>query len=361
MQRFKDSKNLASHIRGRGYGIDIENRFSQITKDIEEDYGLNENNIVLTKLKHSKARSIITENQSPDVPFERSINAYRGCEHGCIYCFARLTHSYLELSPGLEFETKIFYKSNAAELLKNEFNNPNYIVKTISLGNITDAYQPIERRLSITRELLNCMLAYKHPVNLVTKSSLIERDIDILEELAKYNLVHVTVSITTLDKDLARKLEPRASTSDRRLQAIHRISCKGIPVSVLMAPVIPVINDSEIESIIEKSSINGASAADYVMLRLPNELKILFSHWLKTNYPLKVEHVFKRLKEMHGGVVYKAQFGKRMRGSGHYAKLIEDRFVLACKQVGLKNDYIELNTELFERPNVQNLGQLEMF
>jgi len=339
----------------------IPNRFEQTVTELCEGISRQESNIVLTELSTTRAKSIFSTNHSPDVPFERSLNAYRGCEHGCVYCFARPTHSYLDLSPGLDFETKIFFKSNAAELLTKEFLNPNYDVKTISLGNVTDCYQPVEKRLGLTRELLTIMLEYKHPVSLVTKSSLIERDLDLFEKLAQQKLVHVAITITTLDKKLAQNLEPRATTPKRRLKTIRALSEIGVPVSVLVAPIIPVLTDHELENILEESRAHGVAGANFVMLRLPHELKELFTDWLKNYYPLKANHILSRLKEMHGGELYQPKFGKRMRGSGAYAIMIEKRFRLACKKFGVNRNFYELDHSKFVRPKNHKSLQLEMF
>ncbi len=353
-------KKHPQKIRGRGYSENIPGRYTQTITEFDPGVLQYESNIVLTELSQSNAKSILTKNNSPDVPFERSLNIYRGCEHGCIYCFARPTHSYLDLSPGLDFEQKIFFKANAVELLKKEFSKPSYKVKTISLGNITDTYQPVEKRLCITREILQLMLEYKHPVSLVTKSSLIERDRDILEKLAEQNLVHVAVTVTTLNKQLAQQLEPRASTPRRRIKTIRTLSEVGIPVSVLVAPIIPMLTDAELEDIIVAVKQAGANGANFVMLRLPHELKKLFVDWLEEYFPLKAEHILNRLKEMHGGKVYQSDFGNRMRGSGEYASLIEQRFKLACRKNGLSKKLYHLDESKFMRP-AETFAQMEMF
>ena len=354
------NKNRQQKIRGRGYSENLPGRYAQTVTEFDAGILQHESNIVLTELAQSNAKSILTKNNSPDIPFERSLNIYRGCEHGCIYCFARPTHSYLDLSPGLDFEQKIFFKANAVELLKKEFSKPNYKVKTISLGNITDTYQPAEKRLRITRGILQLMLEYKHPVSLVTKSSLVERDIDIIEKLAKQNLVHIAITVTTLNKKLAQQLEPRATAPKRRLKTIKMLSEVGIPVSVLVAPIIPILTDVEIEDIVATAKKAGALSTNFVMLRLPHELKELFTSWLNENFPLKAEHVLSRLKEMHGGRVYQSEFGKRMRGSGEYASIIEQRFKLACKKNGLSKKLLHLDESKFLR-STNNAKQIEMF
>ena len=362
MSQIEDRK-LASitNLRGRGYNRNIPNRYTSTVIARDEEFLNVDKKIVLTELSSTTAKSIITNNQSPDIPFERSINAYRGCEHGCVYCFARPSHSYLDLSPGLDFETKIFFKSNAAELLRIEFNNPNYEVKTISLGNITDVYQPVEKRLRITRKLLKTFLEFRHPVSLVTKSSLVERDIDIIKNLAKLKLVHVSITITTLDNNLGHSLEPRATLPSRRLQTIRKLSDSGVPVSVLIAPIIPALTDHELENILSESKKNGASGSNFVMLRLPYELKELFSSWLETHYPLKTQHVLNRLKEMHEGKLYQSNFGTRMRGSGHYAEMIDKRFRLACNRIGFNEKFYELDHTKFARSSIHQSTQLKLF
>ena len=354
------NKKQSHKIRGRGYSENIPNRYAHTTSEFDADVLKHESKIVLTKLSQSKANSILTKNNSPDVPFERSLNIYRGCEHGCIYCLARPTHSYLDLSPGLDFEQKIFFKNNAAELLEKEFLKPNYKVKTISLGNITDTYQPVEKKLCITRKILWLMLKYKHPVSLVTKSSLVERDIDILGKLAEQNLIHVSITITTLNKQLAQQLEPRATIPQRRLKTIKNLSDAGVPVSMLMAPIIPVLTDAEIEEVISSVAHAGAMNANFVMLRLPHELKLLFKDWLQKHFPLKADHILNRLKEMHGGKIYQSNFGKRMRGTGEYASMIEQRFKLACRKYGLYENFLHLDEDKFVRP-MHCLEQIEMF
>ena len=352
-------------LRGRGYSKNPANRFAQRVTEFNEGIASKrfdgDSNIILTELAKSNAKTIFSTNRSPDVPFERSLNAYRGCEHGCVYCFARPTHSYLDLSPGLDFESRIFFKSNCIELLKAEFAKPSYEVKTISLGNITDCYQPVEKRLGITREILKLMLEYRHPVSLVTKSSLIERDLDVLEHLAEQNLVHIAITITTLDTKLAQKLEPRAAMPNRRLRTIKALAEVGVPTSLLLAPVIPVLTDHEIEAILEAAKLNAAQHANFIMLRLPHELKDLFTHWLETYYPLMKEHILHRLKEMHGGALYRSNFGSRMRGEGVYAEMIEKRFLLACKKFALTQKFHQLDDTKFRGAEGSSKMQFEMF
>jgi DNA repair photolyase len=301
-------------------------------------------------LQTDQSRSVLVFNHSPDVPFDRSINPYRGCEHGCIYCFARPTHAYLGLSPGLDFETKIFNKPNAAELLEKALGKPGYQCQPIALGVNTDAYQPVERQQKTSRSILEVLRAFNHPVSIITKSALIERDLDILKDMALKNLVSVCISITTLDKSIARSLEPRAAAPHRRIQTIRTLSEAGIPVTVLVAPVIPVLTDPELDSIIQIVAEAGASAAAYILLRLPLEVANLFEEWLHTHYPLKAEHVMTRIRDTRGGKVYDNRFGERMKGTGEYAKMIAQRFALACRKNGLEDRELNLNTEIFEVP-----------
>lgn len=285
-----------------------------------------------TELLIDNSRSVIVYNMSPDLPFDRSINPYRGCEHGCVYCFARPTHAYLDCSPGLDFETKIFYKPRAAELLANELGKPRYQCRPIALGVNTDAYQPAERSLKITRSILEVLLDFRHPVGIVTKSALVERDLELLREMADRRLIHVMVSVTTLDKTLARTLEPRAAAPHRRLEMIRRLREAGIPVGVLVAPVVPVLNDSELETILERVHEAGALTAGYVMLRLPREVKDVFKSWLRQHAPLKADHVMSLVRDIRGGRENDGRFGHRMRGEGIYADLIQKRFQAALSR-----------------------------
>lgn len=305
---------------------------------------------VKTKLFVDNSRTIISRNQSPDVPFEQSINPYKGCEHGCSYCFARPTHAYLDLSPGLDFESKIFYKPNAAQLLEQELSRKTYKVSPIALGANTDAYQPIERSLGITRKIIQVLQVFQHPFVIITKSALVERDMDLLAPMAESGLVKVIVSVTTLDCDLSRKLEPRAASPDRRLQLIRNLNRRGIPVGILFAPVIPALNDAELENVLSRVAQAGASSAAYVVLRLPHELKDIFSQWLAQYYPLKAERVMNRIRDIRGGNVYSPQWGKRMSGQGLYADLIAQRFRLVCKKTGLNSTGVDLNTGAFTVP-----------
>lgn len=305
---------------------------------------------VQTTVSPDASRRVITTNNSPDVGFDQSVNPYRGCEHGCVYCFARPTHAWLGLSPGLDFETKLFAKHDAAALLERELQSPGYRCKVIALGVITDAYQPIERRLGITRSVLEVLSRFSHPVSLISKSALVARDVDILADMAARGLVHVTLSITSLDRELARRLEPRASTPARRLEAVRTLAAAGVPTSVNVAPVIPGLNDHELESILGAAADAGACKAGYILLRLPLEIKDLFREWLEANAPDRAARVLSLVRQTRGGALYKDKFGERMRGEGPIAELLERRFRVACTRLGLdKRDYV-LDTSLFKRP-----------
>ncbi len=303
-----------------------------------------------TSVLADSSRSIIAYNQSPDVPFDRSINPYRGCEHGCVYCFARPTHAWLGLSPGLDFETKIFAKFDAARLLEAELAKRSYRPQVIALGANTDPYQPVERDLKITRQILEVLARYRHPVGIVTKSRLVLRDLDILAPMAARGLARVMVSVTTLDRDLARRLEPRAPTPALRLEAIRRLAEAGVPTGVLAAPMIPALNDSELEAILEAAADAGAEAAGYVLLRLPLEIKQLFEEWLDAHFPDRKAKVLKLVRETRGGRLYDATFGRRQTGEGLYAGLLKQRFQLASKRLGLGGRRQDLDLSLFRRP-----------
>jgi DNA repair photolyase len=313
---------------------------------------------VRTTVCRDTARTIITRNQSPDVPFELSVNPYRGCEHGCAYCFARPSHAYLGLSPGLDFETRLFCKPEAGELLKAELARRGYRCRPIAVGINTDGWQPVERRLKITRQVLQVLHDCQHPFSVVTKSALIERDIDILAPMAQRGLVHVAVSITTLERDLARFMEPRAAVPQRRLKTIRALADAGVPVSVLVAPLIPVLTDGELETILGRARDAGASDAGYILLRLPHEIKDLFREWLDAHRPGVAEHVFRRIHEAHGGKAYDAVFGTRMTGTGSYAELLSRRFEVAKKRLGFHTP-AALNTHHFRPPVVT--AQMNLF
>jgi DNA repair photolyase len=305
-------------------------------------------------------RKIITRNDSPDLSFDRSINPYRGCEHGCVYCFARPTHAYLGLSPGLDFESKLFVKPNAPELLERELSAPGYVPKTIAIGTNTDPYQPIERRHQIMRRILEVLERAGHPVGIVTKSALVLRDLDILAGMAERNLVKVAISVTTLDAQLARTMEPRASTPSRRLEALRQLVKTGVPASTLVAPVIPAINDAEIERILEAVAATGVRHAGYVLLRLPLEVRDLFREWLMANFPDRYRHVFKLIRDMRGGKDYDSTFGTRMTGTGPIAWMIGRRFEVACERIGLNTTTVRTTTEHF-RPPQPEAAQLDLF
>jgi DNA repair photolyase len=303
-----------------------------------------------TTVTIDSTRSIIAWNDSPDLGFDRSVNPYRGCEHGCVYCFARPTHAYLGLSPGLDFETRLFAKPEAPRLLVEELSKPGYRPAVLGLGTNTDPYQPIEREMRITRGILEVLAAFNHPVTIVTKSALVLRDVDILGEMAKKSLASVSLSITTLDKHLARKMEPRAPTPPRRLQAIAGLAAAGIPVGVLAAPMIPALNDMELESILAAATTAGASAAGYVLLRLPLEIADLFGEWLEAHAPSKAKHVLNLLRGARRGSLYVDAFGERQKGNGPYAELLAARFRLAVKRYGLERRDWQHRTDLFRVP-----------
>ncbi|VVE04844.1 DNA repair photolyase [Pandoraea communis] len=342
--------------KGRGALSNIESRFDNWNRAPDDD-GLaailaleGERPAPKTTVAFEDAKSIISRNQSPDLPFNQSINAYRGCEHGCSYCFARPTHAYLGLSPGLDFETKLIAKPNAAALLEKELSKRTYIPSVIALGTNTDPYQPIEREHQLTRRILEVLEAFNHPVAITTKSHLVTRDIDILSRMAEKGLARVYLSVTTLDAELARKMEPRASTPSRRVDAIRLLTAAGIPAGVLAAPMIPALNDHELENILSATANAGASAAAYVLLRLPLEVHDIFIEWLEQHYPGRKNHVLSIIESMRDGKHYDAEFGRRMRGTGIFSELIAKRFELACKRLGLNQERSKLRTDLFQVP-----------
>jgi DNA repair photolyase len=348
--------------KGRGAVSNATGRFETNTRETFDDgWEVPEQSQVSlrTTLSIDTARRLINYNQSPDVGFDRSINPYRGCEHGCIYCFARPTHTWLGLSAGLDFETRLFYKPDAVALLGRELAKPGYRAAPIALGINTDAYQPVERRLQLTRSILHMLNECRHPVTIVTKSPLIERDTDILVELARDGLVQVMVSITTLNKDTARTLEPRAATPQRRLHTIENLSAAGVAVGVLIAPVIPVLTDHELERIMQLSRQAGACSAGYVLIRLPHEVGGLFQQWLNVHAPQAADHVMNRIRDCREGREYVAEFGTRMRGTGPYAELLSQRFQLAAKRLGFAQGEC-LRTDLFQPPFTEN-SQLSLF
>ncbi|MBB2969978.1 PA0069 family radical SAM protein [Mesorhizobium sp. RMAD-H1] len=338
--------------RGRGAGINPSGRFEPTTRHVFDDgwNTIEELPPFKTDVQVEKPRTIITRNDSPDISFDRSINPYRGCEHGCIYCFARPTHSYMGLSAGLDFESKLFAKPDAPRLLEKELAKPGYTVKTIAIGTNTDPYQPIEKKWRIMREILEVLEAANHPVGIVTKSAMVMRDQDILARMAEKGLAKVALSVTTLDAKLARTMEPRASTPTRRLQAIRSLADAGIPASVMMGPVIPGVNDHEIERILDSAYAMGAREAGYVLLRLPLEVAPIFKDWLLRHYPDRYRHVMSLVRSMRGGKDYDAEWGKRMRGEGPYAWQIGRRFEIAAKKLGMNVHRRKLRTDLFEPP-----------
>jgi DNA repair photolyase len=339
--------------RGRGARSNRAGRYEREQREEFDDgwEGLADLVPLQRDIYRETAKSIISRNDSPDISFDRSVNPYRGCEHGCIYCYARPTHCYLGHSAGLDFEAKLYAKINAAELLEQELSHPNYQASTIALGAVTDPYQPIERQLTITRSILEVLERCNHPVGIVTKSALVVRDSDILAQMATRGLVKVAVSVTTLDRMIARKMEPRAATPTKRLEAIEKLSAAGVPVTVMVAPIVPGITDNEIEKILAAAHAAGAREAGYVTLRLPLELRVLFREWLETEFPDRAARVIKLLQSMNGGTDYVSTFGIRQRGTGPYADQIAARFKLAVRRHGMneKGKY-RLRTDLFKRP-----------
>jgi DNA repair photolyase len=348
--------------RGRGTASNASGRYEPLARVAFDDgwQGLEQLPAFKTTVTVDASRKIITRNDSPDISFDRSINPYRGCEHGCVYCFARPTHAYLGLSPGLDFESKLFMKPNAPELLERELSAPDYVPKTIAIGTNTDPYQPIERRYQIMRRILEVLDRAGHPVGIVTKSALVLRDLDILTRMAKRDLVKVALSVTTLDAKLARVMEPRASTPARRLGALRELVKAGVPASALVAPVIPAINDAEIERILEALAEAGVRHAGYVLLRLPLELKDLFREWLIENFPDRYRHVINLIRETRGGKDYDSSWGKRMTGSGPIAWMIGRRFEVACERLGFNLTSVKTTTEHFKPPR-PSTEQLDLF
>ena len=347
--------------RGRGAGINPTGRFEAETRHVYDDGWETIEDLppFKTEVQVEKPRTIITRNDSPDISFDRSINPYRGCEHGCIYCFARPTHTYMGLSAGLDFESKLFAKPDAAKMLDKELSKPGYTAKTIAIGTNTDPYQPVEKKWRIMRDILQVLEAHQHPVGIVTKSALVVRDQDILARMAEKGLAKVALSVTSLDGKLARTMEPRASTPTRRLQALRSLSDAGIPVSVMVAPIIPGLNDHEIERILDSAHAMGAREAGYVLLRLPLEVSPIFKDWLLRNYPDRYRHVLSLVRSMRGGKDYDAEWGKRMRGEGPYAWQIGRRFEIAAKRLGINADKRRLRTDLFEAtPGSEQLSLL---
>jgi DNA repair photolyase len=356
---FIGSKNFKS----RGALSNPAGRFDSTTRATVDDgwYAEEVPESVNETVLPDRARSVITTNDSPDVGFDQSINPYRGCAHGCVYCFARPTHAYLDLSPGLDFETKLFYKADAVELLEKELGKRGYVCKPIALGINTDGYQPLEKKLEVTRGILKVLARTRHPVTIVTKSALVVRDLDLLADLARDGLVSVMVSVTSLENDIKRTLEPRTASPQARLRVIEALAQAGVPVGVLVAPVIPAITDHEMEDILAAAKDAGASSAGYVLLRLPYEVKDLFREWLAEHYPDRAKHVMSLINQARGGKDYDSQFGVRMRGTGAYAELLRTRFELAKRKLGLDDaeNRHQLSTALFTPPPV-NKSQLTL-
>lgn len=352
---------IADLRRGRGARTNTSGRFEAATSDAFDDGwdSLGDLDAFKTEVREDAARSIITRNDSPDISFDRSINPYRGCEHGCVYCYARPSHTYLGHSAGLDFETKLYAKSNAAALLERELASLQYQPQTIALGANTDPYQPIERDRRITRSILQVLSDARHPVGIVTKSALVTRDIDILAPMAADGLAKVAISITSLDRQIARAMEPRAVTPVKRLAAVRQLADAGIPVTVMVAPIIPGLTDNEIEAILEAARDAGARDAGYVLLRLPLEIKQVFREWLADAFPDRAKRVISLLQSMHGGQDYVAAFGHRQRGSGPYADQIAMRFKLARKRLGFAEERLALRTDLFRKPTLAG-GQMEL-
>jgi DNA repair photolyase len=347
--------------KGRGAGSKPDPRYLAATREAFDDgWGTADEPVppLSTTVTEERARSIISHNDSPDIPFSASINPYRGCEHGCIYCYARPSHAYLDLSPGLDFETKLFAKTNAAGLLRQELARPGYRCQVISLGANTDPYQPMERKYKITRAIIEVLAECAHPFTIITKSALVERDIDLLAPLAARRLVEVYVSVTTLDRQLARRMEPRATAPQRRLETLHALSAAGVPTGVMFAPVIPALNDQDLERVLESAHAAGALSAGYVMVLLPLEINGLFQEWLHRHYPLRAEHVLNVIRNLRGGRENDPRFGTRMRGEGQYAELIARRFATACRRLGLNRPRHGLDVSQFRPPSLH--GQLSL-
>ncbi len=349
--------------KGRGAVSNPPGRFQSVTRESIDDGWDSHDPSPLrlyTQVAVDATRSAIAWNHSPDLPFDRSVNPYRGCEHGCIYCYARPTHAYWDLSPGLDFESRIIAKPDAPQLLEGELAHPDYRCAPLAIGTNTDPYQPLEKRFEITRGILEVLRRYQHPVTVVTKSALVERDIDILADMASEGLAAVSLSVTTFDQSLSRLMEPRAASPSRRLTTIRTLAEAGIPVGVLVAPIIPVLTDSEMEAILEKVAAAGAGHAGYALLRLPYEVQGLFREWLTTHYPLTADRVLKRLAETREGQLNDPHFGTRMKGTGAYAALLAHRFEIACRRLGFPERELALATDRFTPPPPPSGAQLNL-
>lgn len=351
--------------RGRGATLNPSVRYdAQAASPFDDGWGtltdFEELAPLATTLTRDASRSVISWNSSPDIGFDRAINPYRGCEHGCVYCYARPTHAYLGYSPGLDFETKLTFKPDVAELLERELRKPAYVARTMALGSNTDPYQPVERTLKLTRAVLEVLDAHNHPVSIVTKSAGVLRDLDILSSMAKRKLARVYVSVTTLDASLARRMEPRAATPARRLQAVAELTRAGVPAGVLAAPMIPGLNDAEMEKILEAASRAGARFAGYVLLRLPHELREMFEAWLNTHYPDRAKHVLSLVRETRSGALNDSRFGHRFMGSGPYADLLLRRFTRAARQWGLDESREGLDATRFAVPGAKDAAEQQM-
>jgi DNA repair photolyase len=353
-------------LKSRGAGINTKNRFEQLDIDYDlstfDEYFDSDPELVRIKTKfyNDNSKSILAKNDSPDLGFDYSINPYRGCEHGCIYCYARPSHEYLGFSAGLDFETKIMVKQDAPKLLEEAFMKKSWVPQSIMFSGNTDCYQPIERKLEITRKCLEVFLKFRNPLAMITKNALIQRDIDILKELASLNLIHTVISITTMKRELSRKLEPRTSVPGKRFETVEKLAAAGIPVGVNVAPIIPGLNDEEIPAILKEASQHGARSAGRVMLRLPYSVKDLFFEWLERNYPEKASKIINRIREIRGGELSSKEFGKRMSGEGKYAEHIHDLFKKCCSKYGLNKGGSGLRTDLFKRP-AKDEAQVDLF
>ncbi len=360
-----DQPAILHFHKGRGVGSNKETRFSAWEREADRDFLDHaafdgEQAGPATTVSEQAAKSIISRNSSPDIAFDQSINPYQGCEHGCVYCYARPTHAYLGLSPGLDFETRIFAKTNAAALLREELSRPSYRPSHVALGANTDPYQPAERKLQITREVLSTLAEFNLPVVITTKSALVVRDIDILAPMAAEGLARVFVSIGTLDEELARKMEPRANSPARRMEAVRRLAAAGIPVGVFTSPLIPGLNDKDMEKILDAGAAAGARYVSYVILRLPLEVRDIFVEWLEHHFPLRAAHVMSLVRQMRDGLDYDPDFRTRMRGTGIYSDLIHQRFKLATRRLGLNVERTTMDVSRFRRPTPK-ASQLDLF